>query len=321
MDLLLILTYTAVCVAIFKIFRIPLNKWTVPTAILGGIVLIGALLVIMNYNHPYSAISRQYFITTPIVSSVTGRVINVPVRDNTTVKAGDILYQIDPVPFKNRLASLNAQLALAEADLARANELLPKGAITVREHDLAVSRMNQLRADQANAVYELEQTTVRAPTDGYVTQVILRPGMISVTLPIRPVMIFVHKETNYYIGWFLQNSLLRLKVGDQAEVTFDGIPGVIFSGEVKFVFPDLYEGQVVPSGTLLSIDSVSAKNPGRVPVIIEITDPKFKEFMDILPGGAYGQSAIYTDHFHHFAIIRKILLRMSAWMGYIFPIH
>lgn len=44
MDLLLILTYTAICIAIFKIFRIPLNKWTVPTAVLGGVVLIGALI-------------------------------------------------------------------------------------------------------------------------------------------------------------------------------------------------------------------------------------------------------------------------------------
>jgi len=319
MDILLILTYTAICVAIFKIFKIPLTKWTVPTAILGGIVLIGALLVIMNYNHPYSAISRQYFVTTPIVSSVTGRVINVPVIDNTTVKAGDILYQIDPVPFKNRVASLNAQLSLAEADLDRANQLLPKGAITVREHDLAVARVDQLKADQANAVYDLQQTTVRAPTDGYVTQVALRPGMISVSLPIRPVMIFIHKETTYYIGWFRQNSLLRLKVGDAAEATFDGIPGVIFSGKVKFVFPDLVEGQVVPSGTLISANP--SQQPGRVPVVIEITDPNFNEFKDLLPGGAYGQTAIYTDHFHHFAIIRKILLRMSAWMSYIFPIH
>ena len=34
MDLLLILTYTALCIGIFKIFKIPLNKWTVPTAVL-----------------------------------------------------------------------------------------------------------------------------------------------------------------------------------------------------------------------------------------------------------------------------------------------
>ncbi len=319
MDLLLILTYTAICVAIFKIFNIPLNKWTVPTAALGGIVLIGALLIVMNYNHPYSEASCEYFISTPIISSVTGRVISVPVKDNTTVKTGDILYQIDPVPFKSRVDSIKAQLTLAKADLARANNLLPKGAITVRERDLAVARVDQLSADQAGAIYDLEQTTVRAPTDGYVTQVILRPGMLSAALPIRPVMIFIHKETNYYIGWFRQNSLLRLQVGDDAETTFDGIPGVIFSGEVKFVFPDLAEGQVVPSGTLINSDSL--KKSGRIPVVIEITDPKFKDYINILPGGAYGQIAIYTDHFHHVAIIRKILLRMSAWMSYIFPIH
>ena len=41
MELLLILTYAAICVAIFKIFRIPVNKWTLPTAVLGGIFLIG----------------------------------------------------------------------------------------------------------------------------------------------------------------------------------------------------------------------------------------------------------------------------------------
>jgi multidrug resistance efflux pump len=318
MDLLLILTYTAICVVIFKIFRIPMNKWTVPTAALGGIVLIGALLIIMNYNHPYSEISREYFVTTPIISSITGRVISVPVQDNTTVKAGDILYQIDPVPFKNRVASLDAQLKLAEEDFDRAAQLLPKGAITVRQYDLAVARVDQLKADRANAAYDLAQTTVRAPTDGYVTQVILRPGMISAALPIRPVMVFVHKEANYYIGWFRQNSLLRLKVGDKAEVTFDGIPGVIFSGRVKFVFPDIAEGQVIPTGTLIS---TGTNKPGRVPVAIEITDPNFEQYANILPGGAFGQTAIYTEHFHHIAIIRKILLRMAAWMSYVFPIH
>lgn len=50
MDLLLILTYTALCVFIFKVFRIHINKWTVPTAVLGGIVLIGGLLLVMNYD-------------------------------------------------------------------------------------------------------------------------------------------------------------------------------------------------------------------------------------------------------------------------------
>ena len=45
MEPLLILTYTAICVAVFKIFRIPVNKWTVPTAALGGIFLITSILL------------------------------------------------------------------------------------------------------------------------------------------------------------------------------------------------------------------------------------------------------------------------------------
>ena len=58
MELLLILTYTAICIAIFKIFKLPLNKWTVPTAALGGVIIIGVLVLVMNYNHPYSNMAR-----------------------------------------------------------------------------------------------------------------------------------------------------------------------------------------------------------------------------------------------------------------------
>ena len=80
MELLLILTYTAICVAIFKIFRIPVNKWTLPTAVLGGIFLIGFIMLVMNYNHPFTKNARIYFTTTPIIPDVKGRVIEVPVK-------------------------------------------------------------------------------------------------------------------------------------------------------------------------------------------------------------------------------------------------
>lgn len=319
MDLLLILTYAAICIAIFKIFRIPVNKWTVPTAVLGGIVLIGALIFTMNYNHPYSESSQQYFITTPIIPNINGQVINVPVQNNQPLKAGEILFQIDPIPFQNKVDSLSAQYKMAEDDLARANELVAKKAMPERDKDLAQSRVDQLKADLATAKYDLEQTNVRAPTEGFVTQVAVRPGMRATSIPLRPLMIFVPKENQYIVGWFQQNSLLRLKAGDEAEITFDGIPGKIFSGKVKHVFAVLAEGQVSPSGDLL--DLKSAAQPGRIPVTIEIDDPDFEKYLQHLPGGAYGQTAIYTKHARHVAIMRKVLLRMVSWMNYLFPFH
>ena len=100
MEALMLMTYTGFCWAVFKIFKIPLNKWSVPTAILGGFVLIALVLLVMNYNHPYTTLAREYFVTTPIVPNVEGQVIEVPVMANTPLKAGDVLFRIDPRPYQ-----------------------------------------------------------------------------------------------------------------------------------------------------------------------------------------------------------------------------
>lgn len=317
MDLLLILTYAAICVVIFKVFRVPLNKWTVPTAVLGGVVLIGTLIMLMNYNHPYSERARKYELTTPIVPSVSGRVVSVEARPNTLLEKGTVLFRLDPTPFQAVVDSLEAQLKSAKLDLDRATQLAQRGAGPRRDQDLAQARYDDLRSQMIAAQYNLDETVVRAPTRGYVSQVFLRPGMRAVSVPLRPSMVFVHQEVDLFTGWFRQNSLLRLEQGDEAEVAFDGIPGQVFRGEVEIVVPILAEGQLQPSGTL----AIDTAPPGRIPVAVRITDPAFDKYREHLPGGAYGQMALYSDHFHHVAIMRKILLRMSAWMNYVFPFH
>ena len=188
MDLLLILTYTAFCVVIFKVFNIPLTKWTVPTAALGGIVLIGTLIFVMNYNHPYSEISREYFVTTPVVPVVSGTVVEVPVTPMANLKKGDILFKIDPIPFQNKVTSLTAQMAMAEEDADRARTLLKTRNISERDAQATFTRLASLNGDLATAQFELDHTVFRAPTDGYVAQMAISPGMRAIAAPLRPVM-------------------------------------------------------------------------------------------------------------------------------------
>ena len=114
MDLLLILTYTAICIAVFKIFRIPVNQWTVSTAVLGGIFLISALILLMSYNHPYSGDGRIYFTSAPVIPAVGGIVVEVPVVPNTPLKKGDVLFRIDPRPYQFTVDQKRAALAEAE---------------------------------------------------------------------------------------------------------------------------------------------------------------------------------------------------------------
>ncbi|MDX5370995.1 MAG: HlyD family secretion protein [Pseudomonadaceae bacterium] len=319
MDLLLILTYTAICVAIFKIFKIPLNKWTVPTAVLGGVVIIGALIFLMNYNHPYSEVARSYFVSTPIVPAVSGQVVEVPVKGHQMLEKGDVLFRIDPTPFENRLKSIKAQLVSARADQSRAIELARRNVGNRRDVDLTSARVDDLQAQLNIAQFELDNTVVRAPSRGYVSQVSLRPGIYAVKMPLRPAMIFVPQEEHVYVAWMRQNSQLRLAVGDEAEIAFDGIPGEVFEARVTMVTPVIAEGQVQPSGNLIGF--TGSPPPGRVPVVLEVTDPEFEQYRGLMPGGTYGQAALYSEHFHHVAIMRKILLRMAAWMNYIFPFH
>ncbi|VFS00679.1 hemolysin D [Citrobacter koseri] len=64
MDLLIVLTYVALAWAVFKIFRIPVNQWTLSTAALGGVFLVSGLILLMNYNHPlyfYGAESGYFY--------------------------------------------------------------------------------------------------------------------------------------------------------------------------------------------------------------------------------------------------------------------
>ncbi|MGB9096393.1 HlyD family secretion protein [Erwinia sp.] len=110
METLLLLTYAALSVAIFKVFRIPLNKWTVPTAVLGGAVFIALIVLVMNYNYPFSEIGKEAYRTVPIVTQVRGRVTDVPVIPNVMLKKGDVLLRIDPTPFQTQVDDLQAQI-------------------------------------------------------------------------------------------------------------------------------------------------------------------------------------------------------------------
>ncbi|MGF1910076.1 HlyD family secretion protein [Vibrio kasasachensis] len=376
MDLLLILTYAALCIAIFKVFKIPLNKWTVPTAVLGGIVLIGTLILLMNYNHPYTQIGNQVFSTTPIVSGVRGRVVEVPVEPNQPLKQGDILFKIDPVPYQADVDKLKAQVKEAsqgalgleaqlqetEAGLAKATAErdkakrefnryqrgFDKGAFTEQQLDtrrqafkaaqatVDVANTNieqaqialdseiggenttvaRLLADLRKAEFNLEQTTVYAPTDGFATQLALRPGVMAVPLPLAPVMSFVHTEELVYTAAFRQNSLQRLKSGFDAEFIFRALPGKVFQGEVIDVIPAIGESQFQARGSLVGTDAL--RTNGRVLVKLKVNDD-LEEYQ--LPMGTAVEVAVYSDSFSHVSIMRKVLIRMKSWQNYLYLDH
>ncbi len=317
MGWLLMLIYNMCCMAIFRIFKIPLTRWTLSTAVLGGLFIIGTLLSLMNFQHPYSAVSREYFYTTPIIPNVAGRVISINVKPNQPLKAGDILFSIDPVPFQYKVDSLTAQLKSLEIDLARTQELVRRKAGNQKDLDAIEAKVGDVTGKLGNATFDLEKTVVRANADGFVSQLFINEGMYVVATPLKPAMVFINSDSFTFVGWFRQNNLARLDVGNYAEVAFDAIPGEVFAAEVETVVPVLSEGELQTSGNLS--DMSTKMKGGRMPVILKITAPEFESYAETLPGGAFGQAAVYSEEGKQVAFLRKILLRMNSWMSYLFP--
>ena len=173
----------------------------------------------------------------------------------------------------------------------------------------------RLHAELADAQFDLDQTVTRAAGPGFVTQVTLRPGMYAIPTQLRTAMFFVNTDEGDQglVAAFQQNSLQRVMAGDEAEVAFDAVPGRVFKAKVRQVVDAIAAGQLVTSAALVEPETRTTE--GRAVAIIDVTDD-MSEYN--IPVGSTAQVAIYTEHWHHVSMIRKILLRMRSWQNYVF---
>ncbi len=170
----------------------------------------------------------------------------------------------------------------------------------------------QVRAELENARWELSQTTVYAPADGYAINVQLRPGSFTTAFPITPAMTFV-EEAYQVIALYQQNELHQVEPGNEAEFTLNAHPGRVIKATVDSIVWAQGQGQV-PMSTQLPMTGYGPMPPGRFPVRLAVADKDRDLF---LPAGAIGQGAIYTAHGHMIHIIRKVILRIGAKLDYL----
>jgi len=310
---ILIIVYSMLMWVVFKVFKAPLNKWSGTTAVLGGVVSIGFLLLMMGMYHPFTKEARIYSLTTPVLPTVKGRVVEVNVKNGDRLEAGDLMFRIDPEPFQYEVDRLTAEVTLAQSNLDDAAELLRRKLGPEKNVERARGELDSLTAQLANAHYELAQTEVRAEGNGFVAQVRIRPGALAVPMPMSPLMTFVHEEDRFLLGGFQQNPLQNIRPDFKAEIIFVAIPGKVFYGAVSGVGDIMAQGQLLPDDNLISIEGVT--RPGRVLVGIDIHDD-LSEYQ--LPAGAKAYVAVYSEKWHPVAIIRQVILRVMSWENYLF---
>jgi len=197
-----------------------------------------------------------------ITPQVSGTITHLQIKDNQFVHAGDVLFHIDETPYHIAILNAEAQLAKSQSDLAKANNEanrrrhLSKNYISAEELDTANINVKAMQASVAvaeatlkQAQWQLTQTVVKAPVDGWVTNLSTRSGDYATTG--QPVFALVDSHSFYVVGYFEETKLRHIREGAPAQI-------VLYSGATRL------KGHVSSIGRAIYDQSVETDS-GLVP--------------------------------------------------------
>ena len=197
------------------------------------------------------------------------------VAQNTELVSTGAGSRFDLEQAQTNVNELTAQIAGARAaeqqvreklagrvngDLAAVAEVKAQIATAQAQVQVAQAQVETTRAQLDNARWDLTQTTVVAPGNGTMVNVMLRPGFFVAGMPFNEVMTFVDDEYQIF-ALFGQNELHQVEPGNEVEITLDTYPGRVIKAHVDSIIWAQGQGQVEASGDLPRTTFVRAARP------------------------------------------------------------
>ncbi|TVM03720.1 MAG: efflux RND transporter periplasmic adaptor subunit [Candidatus Brocadia sp. WS118] len=232
--------------------------------------------------------------TVIIGSQVTGLIAKLYADYNSEVKTGQIVAQIDPVPFEHQVKKAEATLATAIASLEKAKvtsknnrrnyhrsrKLFAKKVVSIEDLDsartayetglaevkLAEAQILQARASLEIAKTDLKHTVIVSPLNGIVISRNVDVGQTVVSSFQTPILFniaedLVHMQVNTNVD---EADIGMVKIGQDAKFTVDAFPEDFFEGKVSEIrmAPIIFQN-VVTYDTIINVDNSSLKlKPG-----------------------------------------------------------
>jgi RND family efflux transporter MFP subunit len=176
-----------------------------------------------------------------------GKLTTLLAEENTRVRAGDLLAEIDSDELRAALEETRARIAEAEADLelatrmlARREGLVSREAIAIqlldetrRDHDAAKARLAALGAERDRLAIQIEKCRITAPISGTISHRFVDAGEVleagdELATIVDLDRVRVHAEADEAdAGSFV--------LGARAEITSDAYPGTVWAGSVEEV--------------------------------------------------------------------------------------
>lgn len=233
---------------------------TLVMLLLAGIVAHGLWAYYMQA--PWTRDGRVRADVVGVAPDVSGLVTQVLVRDNETVRKGQLLLRIDPARFALALQQAEATVAARRATLAEAareaeryRALTNLSVSTERREQTetalrqASAAYQQALADRGLAQLNLDRTQVAAPVDGVITNFDLQPG--NYVTAGHAVMALIDAASLRVEGYFEETKLARIHVGDRASIRLLG-EHALLRGHVESIAGGIADRERQAAGNLMA---------------------------------------------------------------------
>jgi multidrug resistance efflux pump len=256
-----------------------------------AVVVAGMVLASMFREYLFQPWTRDGHVRAQVIKitpRVGGPIIDLPIHDNQAVTRGDLLFKIDPRTYQLAIEQAEAKLKQAQAServkldqAKRARDLSKKdkGAISEqalvrKENDLLVARAD-VKVAEANlhaARLDLEFTEVRAPVDGYVTNLLLRYG--SQTVANQPALALIDTDSFWVHGFFKETQIENIRPDNKVVIKLMTYPDAPLEGVVESMGWGIAQQDGAPAADLLPTINPSfdwIRLAQRIPVRIRLT--------------------------------------------------
>ncbi len=256
------------------------------TGLVVALAIVAAFLLYARYiNRPWTRDAQVRANVIGIAPRVSGPIIQIPLKDNQSVKRGDLLFEIDPATFQAAVANAAAKLQQtraaevhAQQDLARQTTLYETKVNDLRDLQNAQDNAASAAADAVAAAATLESaklnlsyTKVVATVDGYITNMNTSVGQY--VSEGEQLLALVDSGSFWVAAYFKETQLRHIQEGNPARVTLLGHEGQPFEGEVVSVAWGIFlqDGSTVELLPAVSQTIDWVRLPNRFPVRIQIT--------------------------------------------------
>ncbi len=163
---------------------------------------------------------------------VSGLVKQIKANEGQWVKIGQVLAALDLEEINAQVAKAQSVLDNAERNLGRFQSLQGQNALSIDQLQTAETQVDVARSDLTVAKFNLRHAVIRAPADGRVLKRYIENN--EMVAPGTPAFVFAPNQG----GWVMRagvsdRDIVRLNLGDSAEVSLDAYPGVIFNAQIN----------------------------------------------------------------------------------------